>query len=195
LVENCDLQVQTLNSRVSAETYFSNWSTIRHVADFLESTLGFASRGLRNRARLVHFGKQPAGERVLERLLVTRRGRLISFSKRLDEAHKMRMLLPLVGVGFLGFGYNISASADDVDLPIDSNVKASIIAAKKHFQLQHCVSDEFETTLEAFATYWAVTLTDDGRDGAVTCNPATVFVCKLTAKLVFDDPVAACSEN
>ncbi len=107
----------------------------------------------------------------------------------------MRMVLPLVGVGFLGFGYNISASADDIELPIDSNVKASIIAAKKHFHLQDCVSDEFETMLEEFPTYWAVTLTDDGRDGPVTCKPTTVFVCKLSAKVVFGEPVAACSEN
>ena len=57
---------------VSAGTLFSNWSKIRHVADFLESTSGFAKRNLpRDRDRPVYFGKQPLGERAPGRLLVT----------------------------------------------------------------------------------------------------------------------------
>jgi len=31
---------------VSAETYFPDWTKIRHVADFLESTSGFADMDL-----------------------------------------------------------------------------------------------------------------------------------------------------
>lgn len=50
---------------------------IRHVADFLVSTLGFTRRSLsRDRGRPVYFGMQSAGERDLERLLVILSGRL-----------------------------------------------------------------------------------------------------------------------
>jgi len=53
---------QALLIGVSAETYFSNWTIIRHVADFLESTLSFGNRGFpRERGRPVYFGKQPVG--------------------------------------------------------------------------------------------------------------------------------------
>jgi len=72
LVKSCDLQVQTLNSRISAEPYFSNWSTIRHVADFLESALNFANNGHpRVSHRRLFSQNQPLGESALERLLVT----------------------------------------------------------------------------------------------------------------------------
>ena len=75
LVETIDdrlTRVQTPGFGGSAETYLSNWSIIRHVADSLESTLSFADRNLpRAHGRPVYFGKQPVGERALRRLLVT----------------------------------------------------------------------------------------------------------------------------
>lgn len=105
----------------------------------------------------------------------------------------MRIFLVLLGITLAGGGCK-GVSANDIQAPIDSEVKASIVAATKHFHQQNCVSDEFRTSLEELQTYWVVTLTDDGRDGSIECNPTTVYVCKSNAKVVFDDPVDACSE-
>ena len=50
-------QEQTVGSRLTAEALFSNRSKIRHVADFPESTLGFADRDLpQDRDRPVYSG-------------------------------------------------------------------------------------------------------------------------------------------
>jgi hypothetical protein len=78
---------------------FPNRSKIRHVADFLESTLGFADKDPPpDRDRPVYFGKQPVGERAMKRLLVTRGGhsklwkctssRIICMDKRLTPIQK-----------------------------------------------------------------------------------------------------------
>ena len=70
---DCIQPERSFRRGASAETYFSNWSIIRHVADFLESTLSYGNRGFpRDRGRPVYFGKQPVAERVLGRPLVTR---------------------------------------------------------------------------------------------------------------------------
>jgi len=45
-LNDCFQPERSISRGASAETYFSNWSIIRHVADFLESTLGFANRDL-----------------------------------------------------------------------------------------------------------------------------------------------------
>ena len=82
-------RVQTLSFGDSAETYFPNWAIIRHVADFLESTLRFADRNLpRARGRPVYFGKQPVRERALGRLLVTQSGRWHWLRKSSDSSRE-----------------------------------------------------------------------------------------------------------
>ena len=54
---DCFQPERSFRRGASAETYFSNWSIIRHVADFLESTLGFAHSNLpQDRDRPVYFG-------------------------------------------------------------------------------------------------------------------------------------------
>lgn len=103
----------------------------------------------------------------------------------------MRTPLTLICLVFVCFG----AQAEEIAPPIDSEVKASTVAATEYFHPQACVSDSsFQTALEEFEAYWAVTVTDDGQDGAATCSRMTVYVCKLTAKVVLDEPEVACSE-
>jgi len=119
--------------------------------------------------------------------------RLVSATSRQSERLRMRVYLILISVIFLGYGHYQRANATDIQTPIDNEMKASIVAAKNHFQPQACVSDGFRTSLEEFETYWTVTLTDDGRDGPIACEPATVYVCKSSAQIVFEDPATACS--
>jgi hypothetical protein len=106
----------------------------------------------------------------------------------------MRQYLILIIIVLLAYGHSQRANATDIQTPIDNEMKASIVAAKDHFHSQACVSDGFKTSLEEFETYWTVTLTDDGREGAITCEPATVYVCKSNARVVLENPLTACSE-
>ena len=106
----------------------------------------------------------------------------------------MRVNHILIIIVLLGYGHYQRANATDMETPVNNEMKASIVAAKNHFHLQACVSDGFKTSLEEFGTYWTVTLTDDGREGAITCEPATVYVCKSNAQVVFENPATACSD-
>jgi len=103
----------------------------------------------------------------------------------------MRTSSTLVGLIFAFLG----AQAHEIAPPIDSEVKASTVAATEYFHPQACVSNSFfQTVLEEFEAYWAVTVKDDGQDGTETCSRMTVYVCKLSAKVVLDEPEIACSE-
>jgi len=79
-----------------------------------------------------------------------------------------------------------------VDLPIDRQVEASIVAATKYFHPEKCVPQEFKTVLKEYDLYWAVTLVGAESDVAPTCSAKTVYVCKANGDLILDDPETAC---
>jgi hypothetical protein len=71
------------------------------VADFLESTLGFANSGLpRDRGRPVYFGKQPVGKWALERLLVTQSRLSLPRSFSMSRRSKQREILQALELEF-----------------------------------------------------------------------------------------------
>jgi RelE-like toxin of type II toxin-antitoxin system HigB len=60
-----ELDTTSICTGVSAGIYFPNWAIIRHVADFLESTLGFANGGFPSRGlRLRCSGLRSSGQNV-----------------------------------------------------------------------------------------------------------------------------------
>ena len=80
-----------------------------------------------------------------------------------------------------------------VDLPIDTELEASIVAATKHFHPENCVSEQFRTTLKDYKSYWSVTLVEMESDDASTCSVRTVYVCKASGRVIIDDPESACA--
>ena len=80
-----------------------------------------------------------------------------------------------------------------VDLPIDTELEASIVAATRYFHPENCVSKQFKTTLEEYKSYWSVTLVELESDDASTCSARTVFVCRANGRVVIDDPESACA--
>ena len=107
-------------------------------------------------------------------------------------ALELRTLHVLFGITLGCYAPGSIADAD-IELPVDNEMKASIVAAIEYFHPQECVSSDFKTTLEEFETYWAVTLTDNGREVPIACPLTTVYVCKSNASLVHGDPLTACA--
>jgi len=105
----------------------------------------------------------------------------------------MRMLFLLLLVS----SANV-ASAESLPLPgappIDSEEEALFVAETEVFQLQSCVSNEFQTTVEEFEAYWKVTSEDIDPIGDRPCRKVTALICKATGKIIFDQASEKCPE-